>query len=114
MLIVDGHAGFRSFARALLEAQGYVVLGEASDGFSALDAVAAMDPDVVLLDAALPDIDGFAVCRHLAERDAGRPAVVLTSSHDASSFRVRLAASKARGFIAKDDLSAASLGCLIG
>jgi DNA-binding NarL/FixJ family response regulator len=114
LLIVDDHPGFRSFARALLEAEGYVVIGEAGNGASALDAVAALDPEVVLLDVALPDIDGFVVCDRLTARDARRPAIVLTSSRDASSFRQRLAASGARGFIPKSDLSAATLVALTG
>ncbi|MDQ4038016.1 MAG: response regulator, partial [Actinomycetota bacterium] len=50
LLIVDDHAGFRSLARALLEADGYDVVGEAEDGQSALAAVKALQPDVVLLD----------------------------------------------------------------
>ena len=114
LLIVDDHSGFRSFARALLEAQGYVVIGEANDGASALDAVAALDPDVVLLDVALPDIDGFEVCDRLLARDPDRPAVVLTSTRDASSFRKRLAASGAKGFIAKSDLSGSTLDAMTG
>jgi DNA-binding NarL/FixJ family response regulator len=112
LLIVDDHPGFRFFARALLEAQGYLVVGEAGDGASALAGVATHDPDVVLLDVALPDIDGFAVCEALTLRDAGRPVVVLTSSRDASGFRQRLAASAARGFIAKSDLSGDALDAL--
>jgi DNA-binding NarL/FixJ family response regulator len=112
LLIVDDHAGFRSFARALLETQGYVVLGEAPDGMSALAEVLALDPDVVLLDVALPDIDGFAVCARITERDATRPAVVLTSSRDASSYRQQLALSRARGFVPKSELSGAMLDSL--
>jgi DNA-binding NarL/FixJ family response regulator len=112
LVIVDDHAAFRSSARALLEAEGYVVVGEASDGASALVAVADSDPDVVLLDVALPDMDGFAVCDELTLRDCSRPAVVLTSSRDVSTFRQRLATSAALGFIAKGDLSGRSLDAL--
>ena len=112
LLIVDDHAGFRSFARALLEAEGYDVVGEAIDGASALNAAAALDPDVVLLDVALPDMDGFAVCQQLTDRDPSRPLVILTSSRDASSYRRRLAASGARGFIPKSDLSGPTLDAL--
>jgi DNA-binding NarL/FixJ family response regulator len=112
LLIVDDHAGFRSFARALLQAEGYVVVGEAIDGTSALDAVSDLDPDVVLLDVALPDMDGFEVCHQLTEKDPSRPLVVLISSRDASSYRRRLAASGARGFIPKSDLSGPTLDAL--
>ncbi len=113
MLIVDDHAGFRSFARALLEAEGYDVVGEAEDGQSALLAAATLRPEVVLLDVVLPDIDGFLVCAALSE-DADGPAIVMTSSRGVSSYRRRLARSSARGFIAKSDLSGPSLEELTG
>ena len=113
VLIVDDHAGFRSFARALLEAEGYDVVGEATDGTSALAAARALAPEIVLLDVALPDMDGFAVCDALLEDGAG-PAVVLTSSRDVSSYRRRLERSRARGFIPKSELSGAALAALAG
>ena len=65
LLIVDDHAGFRELARALLEAEGFDVVGEAADGESALVASRVLNPDVVLLDVALPDLDGFTVCQRL-------------------------------------------------
>jgi two-component system nitrate/nitrite response regulator NarL len=108
VLIVDDHAPFRRMARRVLEAGGLTVIGEAWDGTSALAAVAALDPDVVLLDVLLPDIDGFAVARRLAERPS-RPVVVLTSSRSALELGRRLEQAPAAGFIAKDALSAAAL-----
>ena len=114
LLIVDDHAGFRSLARALLEAEGYDVVGEAPDGKSAIAMTRRFNPDVVLLDIALPDIDGFAVCEQIAAANPSRPAVVLTSSREASTYRTRIAASAARGFVAKSDLTAAVLDKLVG
>jgi DNA-binding NarL/FixJ family response regulator len=111
VLIVDDHAGFRSFARALLEAEGYDVVGEATDGASALAAARALAPELVLLDVALPDMDGFAVCDALLDDDAD-PAVILTSSRDVSSYRRRLQQSRARGFIPKSELSGPRLAAL--
>ena len=66
----------------------------------------------MLLDVQLPDIDGFAVCEQLAE-DEAPPAVVLTSSRDASSYRRRLGGSSARGFIPKAELSAPALATFV-
>jgi DNA-binding NarL/FixJ family response regulator len=74
LLIVDDHAGFRSFARAPLQSEGYHVIGEARDGESALDAVQGLDPDVVLLDIALPGMDGIAVAELLARANPIGPA----------------------------------------
>ena len=112
VLIVDDHAGFRSSAKALLEAEGYTVVGEAANGASALREARRLRPELVLLDVHLPDMDGFEVARRLAV-DGDGAAVILTSSRDASDYRRRLAASGARGFIAKSELSGASLGALL-
>src|SRR5215218_9739703 len=113
VLIVDDHAGFRSFARALLVAEGFDVVGEATDGASALAMARSLAPELVLLDVALPDTDGFAVCDALLEDGPG-PAVVLTSSRDASAYRRKLERSQARGFIPKSELSGPALAALTG
>jgi DNA-binding NarL/FixJ family response regulator len=113
VLIVDDHAAFRAFARTLLEAEGFDVVGEAPDGASALAAASALRPAVVLLDIQLPDVDGFTVCEQLAASDDA-PAVVLTSTRTASSYRRRLGDTSARGFIAKAELSGARLSALAG
>jgi two-component system nitrate/nitrite response regulator NarL len=113
LLIVDDHAGFRSFARALFEAEGFDVVGEAADGESALVAARDLNPEVVLVDVTLPDFDGFAVCDQLTRAEGG-PAIVMTSSRDVASFRWRLERSRARGFIAKSALSGQALADLAG
>lgn len=113
VMIVDDHAGFRSFARAILEAEGFDVVGEAPDGAAALAAVRALAPDIVLVDVALPDMDGFAVCDALLDGDRGL-AVVLMSSRDDSVYRRRLERSQARGFIPKQELSGPALASLTG
>ena len=61
VLIVDDHPSFRASARALLQAEGFEVVGEAADGAEALRAAEELHPDVVLLDVQLPDTDGFDV-----------------------------------------------------
>jgi DNA-binding NarL/FixJ family response regulator len=111
VLIVDDHAAFRAAARALLEAAGFEVVGEAADGSSALTAVAALRPDVVLLDVHLPDLDGFGVAERLP---ADKPAVVFTSSRPPSSFRRRLAANPAWAFVSKGELSGDAVAAAAG
>jgi DNA-binding NarL/FixJ family response regulator len=113
LLIVDDHADFRAGARALLEVDGFEVLGEAADGESALEATRRLRPQVVLLDIQLPGMDGFAVADSLALGDEP-PIVVLTSSRPEDAFRSRLRAARSvRGFIAKADLSTECLFTLM-
>ena len=113
VLIVDDHAAFRASARALLEAEGFQVVGEAADGAGAVAAVAILRPAIVLLDIQLPDVDGFAVAQQLATAP-GAPAVVLISSRDAATYGPRLQATPARGFIPKSGLSGEALAALTG
>jgi DNA-binding NarL/FixJ family response regulator len=112
VVIVDDHASFRSSARALLEAEGFDVVGEAEDGTSALAVIGQLHPRVVLLDVQLPDIDGFEVADRLA-RAGDPPAVVFVSTRGASAYRRRLARSPARGFITKSELSGNALAALV-
>jgi two-component system nitrate/nitrite response regulator NarL len=113
LLIVDDHDDFRAFARALLEAEGFDVVGEASSGQAGISAVVELRPQVVLLDVMLPDVDGFAVCEQITTRPDA-PEVVLTSSHAVGTFRHSLERSTARGFITKSDLSGPALTALLG
>ncbi|HET9520723.1 MAG TPA: response regulator transcription factor [Candidatus Limnocylindrales bacterium] len=112
ILIVDDNAGFRVQARALLEADGFVVVGEAIDGTTGLEAARSLRPDLVLLDIGLPDVEGFDVARTLAITGPP-PFVVLTSSREASAYGPRLANSRVLGFIAKDELSGAAIRALV-
>jgi two-component system nitrate/nitrite response regulator NarL len=112
LVIVDDHALFRSIAREKLEADGIQVLGEAADGRSGLDAIAALRPTIVLVDIHLPDIDGFAVARRVADLN-DPPVVVLTSSRPGADLRRRSVDSGAAGFIAKENLSGAAVRILL-
>ncbi len=116
VLIVDDHPGFRSWARAVLQAEGFGVVGEAADGAAAIAAAGALHPDVVLLDIQLPDMDGFGVAERLrsdSDSDGAGGAVVLISSRDAADYGTRIATSPAVGFLAKADLSGAALAALL-
>ena len=66
VLIVDDHEEFRNSARALLQADGYAVVGEARDGAEAIAEAERLRPEIVLLGIQLPGIDGFAVAERLA------------------------------------------------
>jgi DNA-binding NarL/FixJ family response regulator len=112
VLIVDDHPGFRAAARALLQADGFTVVGEAGDGADALDAVVALRPDIVLLDVGLPGPDGIEVAAELTRRHCSA-AIVLISSRDRETYGTRLANAPAIGFLAKRELSGGALARLL-
>ena len=113
MVIVDDHRGFRAWARAFLEAEGYRVVGEAADGAEAISAVRHLRPEVVLLDVHLPDLDGFEVARRLAA-EPEPAAVVLISSRELVDFGQRVSEAGVHGFITKVELSGETLHALVG
>jgi DNA-binding NarL/FixJ family response regulator len=113
LLIVDDHDGFRAVARALLEGDGYDVVGEAADGAEAVIATRRLRPAIVLLDIHLPDIDGFAVSHALADLEEP-PAVVLISSRPLADIRQRMTHSPVAGFIPKDELTGRAVAALVG
>ncbi len=113
VLIVDDHQAFRRSARRVLEEDGFVVVGEAEGGRSALEQAARLSPDIILLDIQLPDIDGFEVAEELRRRGSSAK-IVLTSSRDGADFGARIAESGALGFVAKEDLSGAAIDRLAG
>ena len=112
VLIVDDHDDFRRSAAALLDAEGFEVVGGVADGAAAIEAVERLRPDVVLLDIQLPGVDGFAVADRLA-KSPDPPQIVLVSSRDAASYGQRIGSAPARGFLAKRELSGASLAALV-
>lgn len=113
VLIVDDHAGFRSWTRSLLETEGFRVVGETADGASAMTAARDLRPDVVLLDVMLPDTTGFVVADQLTEL-ADAPIVVLVSSREASDYGDVIGHSAAAGFISKPDLNGPRLRDILG
>ncbi|HXR27843.1 MAG TPA: response regulator transcription factor [Candidatus Baltobacteraceae bacterium] len=112
VVLVDDHAAFRAQARALCEAHGLRVVGEAAAGAQAVELVGRLAPDVVLLDIVLPDIDGFSVAEHLAALPMA-PQVILLSTREASDYGTRVTDAPVRGFITKGELSGATLARLI-
>jgi DNA-binding NarL/FixJ family response regulator len=110
-IVVDDHDGFRGLARRLLELAGFDVVGEAADGVSGLALARALEPDLVLLDVALPDMSGFDVADALAD---ARSAVILVSSRDPADVGRRAARTGALGFIPKDRLSEETLLDVLG
>ena len=104
VLIVDDHSGFRAHARRLLESEGYLVIGEAADSASALEAARELAPQLVLVDVHLPDANGFDLSTRLGQLD-DPPIVVLTSTRAGGELEQGASDCGACGFVSKAALS---------
>jgi len=105
VIVVDDQAVVRDAARLLLEATpDFRPVGEAASGAEALAAIERLDPDLVLLDMRMPDMDGIETAERIRTRDR-RPVVVLMSSDRAAD----VPACGAVAFIAKERLNAGVL-----
>jgi DNA-binding NarL/FixJ family response regulator len=101
VLVVDDNAGFRESLLSLLDSANLIVIGEASSGRQALELVPALDPDVVLMDVNMPEMDGIETTRRLKERFPGIEVVALSGHEDQDIVREMLVAG-ASGYVLKD------------
>jgi DNA-binding NarL/FixJ family response regulator len=101
VIIADDHALFRQGLRQLLESEGYPVEAEASSGDEALAAVAEHPGCVLLLDIAMPGMNGLEVARRLSERGDDVKVVMLSAREDRDALFSAISAG-ARGYVAKD------------
>jgi DNA-binding NarL/FixJ family response regulator/anti-sigma regulatory factor (Ser/Thr protein kinase) len=101
VLVVDDNAGFRESLLSLLDAGNFTVIGEAESGIRALDLVAELQPDVVLMDVRMPEMDGIEATRLLKERYPSLGVVALSGHEDQEIVREMLVAG-ASGYVLKD------------
>lgn len=102
ILLADDHAVVRDGLRALLEASpDLTVVGSAANGREAVDAVARLQPEVVVMDIAMPELNGIDATREILRR---RPAtkVVILSMHATSEHIFRVLEAGALGYLLKD------------
>jgi DNA-binding NarL/FixJ family response regulator len=101
VLIVDDHTLVRqSVSKAVASEDGVEVVGEAADGPAALQAVAELEPDLVVLDIAMPGTDGLAVAERLRHEHPD-VRVLFLSMHDDDGSLQRALALGAAGFVSK-------------
>ena len=101
LLLADDHALFRDSLRSLLEARGYEVVGEASNGQEVLELAAALAPEIILMDLSMPVINGIEATRQLSETHPDIRVVMLTASMEDSDLFEALKAG-AQGYVMKN------------
>jgi DNA-binding NarL/FixJ family response regulator len=110
-LIVDDNASFREEMRGLLAEQGLDVVGGAGSAADAHRQIAELRPDVALIDIDLGGESGLELARQLREQpgQGAVPPLIMISTHDEAEYADLIEASSAIGFLAKTDLSAATI-----
>ena len=105
ILLVDDHPIVRQGLRTLLEGRpGWEVVGEASDGFEALDKVETLQPDIVVLDVTMPRMNGLEACRLIQKRLIGAGLEVLfVTQHDSPQMMREALDAGARGYVVKSN-----------
>src|SRR5580700_2669443 len=106
ILLADDHTVMRSGLRLLLERQpNLTVVAEAADGREAVAMAAAEDPDVVVMDIAMPHLNGVEAARQIVLHNP-RTAVAILSMHSDESYVIRSLKAGARAYLLKDSAEA--------
>jgi len=102
VLIVDDHAVMREGLRSLLElGEEFVVLGEAANGRDAVKLVEELKPQVVLMDIAMPQLNGFEATRRILDTHPGTKVLALSAYSD-DEYVAHMAELGAMGYVAKE------------
>ncbi len=101
LVIADDHTLFRDSLRSLLTARDFEVVGEASTGVEAVDQAKRLQPDIVLMDLAMPEMDGLAATRLISAELPQVKVVILTASSDDDDLFEAIK-SGAEGYLLKD------------
>ena len=103
VLIADDQTLVRAGFRKILEADAEIeVVGEAADGFEAVEAARAVEPDVVLMDIRMPHLDGLEATRQLVDQGKDGPRVLVLTTFGLEEYVYEALRSGASGFLLKD------------
>jgi len=102
ILIVDDHAVVRDGLVTMMSRQDdFVVAGEAVNGLEAVAKARELQPDVILMDLRMPELDGVEAMRRIREKDAGVKFIVLTT-YDTDEYIFDAIEAGAKGYLLKD------------
>lgn len=102
IVIADDHKMVREGIKQLLELESsFIVVGEASDGYECLNVVNKVNPDIVLLDINMPNLDGLQTLKIMRQQGMANKVILLTINSDAD-YVIRAMEYKCNGYVLKD------------
>jgi DNA-binding NarL/FixJ family response regulator len=99
VVLADNHALVRQGLRALLEREGFLVIGEAADGQEAIRLVSGTKPDVAIFDISMPQLNGLDAARQLQKVSQAK--IILLTRHDEDPYITEALRAGARGYVLK-------------
>jgi two-component system response regulator NreC len=104
LVLADDHVLVRQGLRTLLEREGHQVIGEAADGLEAVKQVAALKPDVVIMDVSMPNLNGIDAAKEISVSVPATKAILLTQ-HDEDVYVTGALEAGVRGYVLKSQVA---------
>ena len=104
LILADDHELVRQGLRSLLEREGFVIAGEASDGQEALRLTERVCPDIAILDIAMPNLNGVDAAREIGKLPAP-PKTILLTRHDEDQYVIESLRAGVRGYVLKSQVA---------
>lgn len=111
ILLADDHSMFRQGLKALLEREGFEVVGEAADGHEAVRLARSLDPNVAVLDLSMPLLNGIDAAREIL-RHVPRTQVVMLTMCEEDVFTLEALRAGVRGYVLKAQAGADLVGAI--
>lgn len=104
LILADDHELVRQGLRSLLEREGFVIAGEASDGQEALRLTERVCPDIAILDIAMPNLNGVDAARQIGQLPTP-PKTILLTRHDEDQYVIESLRAGVRGYVLKSQVA---------
>jgi DNA-binding NarL/FixJ family response regulator len=102
LLIADDHALVRSGLRVMLKREpGFEIIGEAGNGREAVELCRSLEPNLVLMDMRMPEMDGLEATRAI-KREHPEISILMVTMHDNNDYMLEAAKAGAAGYVLKD------------
>lgn len=102
LFLADDHPIFLEGLRRIIDKKSFRIIGDAANGKDALDSILMLQPDIAILDIAMPELTGICVARELRKRKM-KTKIIILSSHEDQKYLDEAIKLDVRGYVLKDN-----------